>query len=211
MISIIIKENKKMPINDNDSRVKRTKKLIKKGLAELSKTKNITKITVKELTDYIEINRGTFYLHYKDINELVKALSNEAYDEIEKCIADVDANLVLQHPLVVLEKFCKLIQENNEEFTMLAGVNGDNEFVNRAGKLLGDKVYSLLSEIYPNMSMERYNMSYEYVKFGALGLLNCWLTQHPELTPHQVAEMWLTLLTKGLSAILDDKIMGYWN
>ena len=35
-----------MSINENDSRVRRTKKLIRQGLVELSRTKSISKITV---------------------------------------------------------------------------------------------------------------------------------------------------------------------
>ena len=72
-----------MPINNEDSRVKRTKKLIRQGLVELAKTKRLNKITVKELTDYIEINRGTFYLHYKDVYDLVDALENELYNDFD--------------------------------------------------------------------------------------------------------------------------------
>lgn len=194
-----------MPVNDNDSRVKRTKKLIKKGLAELSKTKSITKVTVKELTDLIEINRGTFYLHYKDIYELVESLENELYNEFEKKIARIDAKTVILNPIEVLEDFCKFTQENAEEFAMLSGEHGDAEFVHKIGTLLNDKIYSLMIEIYPQMNIERYDMAYEYGKFGALGLLNCWLTKHPHWTARQVAEMWFTLLSKGLSGILDSK------
>ena len=72
-----------MAINNEDSRVKRTKKLIRKGLVELAQTKRINKITVKELTDYIEINRGTFYLHYKDVFDLVESLENELYSDFD--------------------------------------------------------------------------------------------------------------------------------
>ena len=60
-----------MAINDNDIRVRRTKKLLRKGVAEIGKTKSVNKITVKELTDLVEINRGTFYLHYKELIELM--------------------------------------------------------------------------------------------------------------------------------------------
>lgn len=199
-----------MPINDNDSRVKRTKKLIKKGLAELSKTKSITKVTVKELTDLIEINRGTFYLHYKDIYELVESLENELYDNFEKNIAKIDAKAVILNPIEVLEDFCKFTQENAEEFAMLSGEHGDAEFAHKIGTMLNDKIYSLMIEIYPQMNIERYDMAYEYGKFGALGLLNCWLTKHPHWTPRQVAEMWFTLLSQGLSGILDSKAREFW-
>lgn len=200
-----------MPVNDNDSRVKRTKKLIRKGLAELSKTKSITKVTVKELTDLIEINRGTFYLHYKDIYELVEALENELYNEFEKNIDSIDAKAVILNPVAVLEDFCKFVQENAEEFAMLSGEHGDAEFAHKIGTLLSDKVYALMIEIYPQMNIERYDISYEYGKFGALGLLNCWLTKHPHWTARQVADMWLALLSRGLSGILDGKVKEYLN
>lgn len=199
-----------MPVNNNDSRVKRTKKLIRKGLAELSQSKSITKITVKELTDLIEINRGTFYLHYKDIYELVESIEQELYAEFEKNIVRIDAKTVLQNPIEILEDFCRFVHDNAEEFAMLSGVHGDAEFVHKIGTLLNDKVCSLFFEIYPQMDIDRYNMAYEYGKFGALGLLNCWLTQNPHWTARQVAEMWITLLGKGLSGILDSKVKEYW-
>lgn len=198
-----------MPVNDNDSRVKRTKKLIKKGLAELSKTKSITKVTVKELTDLIEINRGTFYLHYKDIYELVESLEKELYSEFEKNIVNINAKAVMVNPIVILEDFCRFVQENAEEFAMLSGEHGDAEFVHKIGTLLNDKIYALMLEIYPQMNIERYDLAYEYGKFGSLGILNCWLTKHPHWTPHQVAEIWLTLLSSGLSGILDGKVREF--
>ena len=57
-----------------DSRVRRTKRLLRQGLTELLKEKSIKKITVRELSDRVDINRGTFYLHYKDIYDLVEQI-----------------------------------------------------------------------------------------------------------------------------------------
>ncbi|MGN0569775.1 MAG: TetR/AcrR family transcriptional regulator, partial [Candidatus Fimenecus sp.] len=105
-----------MPVNDNDSRVKRTKKLIRKGLAELAKEKSINKITVKELTDLIEINRGTFYLHYKDIYDLVESIENSLYDEFNEIIATVSPKTILETPIDILERFCVFISENADAF-----------------------------------------------------------------------------------------------
>ena len=61
------REGKTMNDNNLDSRVRRTKRLLRQGLTELLKQKSIKKITVRELSELIDINRGTFYLHYKDI------------------------------------------------------------------------------------------------------------------------------------------------
>ena len=50
-----------------DRRVRKTKKLLLDGLTQLMQTKDVSEISVKELSDLVDINRGTFYLHYRDI------------------------------------------------------------------------------------------------------------------------------------------------
>lgn len=192
-----------MPVNDNDSRVKRTKKLIRKGLAELAKEKSINKITVKELTDLIEINRGTFYLHYKDIFDLVESIENSLYDEFNEIIKTVNPNTILETPIDILEKFCVFISENADAFVMLIGENGDANFVYRIGTVMNDAVFELFSSIYPEMDSERYSFTYEYCKYGSVGLIRCWIIENHDWTPRQVAELWLHLIARGVWGIMD--------
>lgn len=192
-----------MPVNDNDSRVKRTKKLIRKGLAELAKKKSINKITVKELTDLIEINRGTFYLHYKDIFDLVESIENSLYDEFNEIIKTVNPNTILETPIDILEKFCVFISENADAFVMLIGENGDANFVYRIGTVMNDAVFELFSSIYPKMDSVRYSFTYEYCKYGSVGLIRCWIIENHDWTPRQVAELWLHLIARGVWGIMD--------
>lgn len=192
-----------MPVNDNDSRVKRTKKLIRKGLAELAKEKSINKITVKELTDLIEINRGTFYLHYKDIFDLVESIENSLYDEFNEIIKTVNPNTILETPIDILEKFCVFISENADAFVMLIGENGDANFVYRIGTVMNDAVFELFSSIYPKMDSVRYSFTYEYCKYGSIGLIRCWIIENHDWTPRQVAELWLRLIARGVWGIMD--------
>lgn len=194
-----------MPVNDNDSRVKRTKKLIKKGLAELSQNKSITKITVKELTDHIEINRGTFYLHYKDIYELVEALENELYEEFNSKISSITSEELLKNTVEVCEMFCEHFREHMDTYSMLVGEHGDVQFTYKIGELMNEKVYKLFRSIFPNMNDTKYDFAYTYGKFGFIGILNCWFSTHPEWTSKQVAEMWINLTVAGLWGIIGDE------
>ena len=197
-----------MPVNDNDSRVKRTKKLIRKGLAELAKEKSINKITVKELTDLIEINRGTFYLHYKDIFDLVESIENSLYDEFNEIIKTVNPKTILETPIDILEKFCVFISEIADAFVMLIGENGDANFVYRIGTVMNDAVFELFSSIYPEMDSERYSFTYEYCKYGSVGLIRCWIIENHDWTPRQVAELWLRLIARGVWGIMDKQSGG---
>lgn len=197
-----------MAINDNDTRVKRTKKLIRQGLAELSKTKSLSKITVKELTDLVEINRGTFYLHYKDIADLVESIETNLYNDFGEFINSVTPKAVIKKPIDVLEQYAKFVEENKEVFAMLMGVHGDAEFVFKLTTLLDGRIYDLCKSFFPNINQSIYDFSTEYGKFAALGLMNCWFYKHPEWTARQVAELWLTLMTKGLHGMVENRPGG---
>jgi AcrR family transcriptional regulator len=39
--------------------------------------KSIQDITVRELSDLVDINRATFYLHYKNVFDMVEQIENE--------------------------------------------------------------------------------------------------------------------------------------
>ena len=194
-----------MSINENDSRVRRTKKLIRQGLVELSKTKSVNKITVKELTDRVEINRGTFYLHYKDVYDLVDSIENELYDSFNTVISSVTSIQVIKHPIEVCELFCNHFHEQVDAYSMLLGKHGDAEFAHRIGELFNERVYDIFRGIFPNMDKAKYDFAFTYGKFGLVGLITCWFTEHPDWTPRQVAEMWFNLTVLGVMGIVGEE------
>ncbi len=194
-----------MAVNNNDIRVKRTKKLLRKGVAELAKTKSISKITVKELTDLVEINRGTFYLHYKDVYDLVESIETELYDEFEQNVLSVTPEELLHSPIDILETFFNYFKKHADIFSVLMGENGDAKFVHKFGKIMNNKIFSLFIQIFPNMDKCKYDFAYEFCKFGFIGLLNCWLTSYTQLSSRQVAEKAFNLIISGLWGILGDE------
>ena len=72
-----------MNTKNDDRRVRKTKKALRKGLSELLLKKNIKDISVRELTDYVDIHRGTFYLHYRDIYDLYAQIEAETAQEVK--------------------------------------------------------------------------------------------------------------------------------
>lgn len=84
-----------------DRRTTYTKDLIKKSFLELLRQKPISKISVTEICKSIEINRGTFYLHYADCYQVLEELQEEFCDKmiaaVEKGIAE--GNSPLDHIL----------------------------------------------------------------------------------------------------------------
>ena len=67
-----------------DRRVLRTKQQIRQALIELLAEKGEANIAVRELAQRANINRGTFYIHYRDIHDLVGQLMDEAIEDLLK-------------------------------------------------------------------------------------------------------------------------------
>lgn len=193
-----------MAVNDNDSRVRRTKKLLRQGIAELGKNKSVNKITVKELTDLVDINRGTFYLHYKDVFDLVDSIENELYNEFDQVVLSVTPDDILYRPVDVLEAFFKYFHKNSDILHILMGENGDAKFFYRFGDLINSKILQIFKGVFPEMSMEKYNFTYNFTKFGFVGLINCWLKEYPHLTAREIAEKALTLSLNGIWGIVGE-------
>lgn len=72
-------------MNNLDLRVQKTLNNIHGSFFDLLKDKALKKITIKELSEISKINKGTFYLHYRDIYDLYEFVINQFLEEtIEK-------------------------------------------------------------------------------------------------------------------------------
>ena len=59
----------------------KSKTKLKVALVELLSQKKLEDITIIELTNHAQINRKTFYLHYKSINSVLKDIENNLIDK----------------------------------------------------------------------------------------------------------------------------------
>ena len=91
------------PEKKEDRRVRRTKKLLTHGLIQLMKEKQVQDITVRELADLVDVNRGTFYLYYRDIFDMLDSIEQELFNQVNQLIAAHKGETVLTHTLPVLK------------------------------------------------------------------------------------------------------------
>ncbi|MDN5611768.1 MAG: TetR/AcrR family transcriptional regulator, partial [Staphylococcus equorum] len=60
-----------------DRRVRKTKSAIKNAFIQLLEEKELEKITIQNITQLADVNRGTFYLHYEDKYILLSDMEDE--------------------------------------------------------------------------------------------------------------------------------------
>lgn len=97
-----------------DRRVRKTKQAIQSAFAKLLSEKDIKDITIKELCDKADINKSTFYLHYKDIYDCADALLNNAVDKTIAIMEPYDFTELVNHLPEIIEKILFIFNENKE-------------------------------------------------------------------------------------------------
>lgn len=124
-----------MNTNTDDRRVRKTKKALREGLAELMMEKDLRSITVRELVDRIDIHRATFYTHYKDIYDLYEQIENAIYDELR--------NIIVSDPYHSYDDIFKVIIDyvynNSKICRMFLSTNGNRSFYDRVSNFLENR------------------------------------------------------------------------
>ncbi len=65
-----------------DRRIAKSQKAIKKAITELMYIKSFDDITIQDIADTADVNRGTIYLHYTDKYDLLDKLIEEHINEL---------------------------------------------------------------------------------------------------------------------------------
>lgn len=78
-----------------DRRVRKTKKAIHDVFCEMAKEKKLNEITIKELCAQADINKSTFYLHYRDIYDLASTIQTALVNDICEIINEYSYDVII--------------------------------------------------------------------------------------------------------------------
>lgn len=129
-----------------------TKRAIKNALLIQIEEVGFERITVKNLAITANINRGTFYLHYKDKYEVMEDLQQELLNELESYVKNVqplDAFHTIKTGQLYqpfIEVF-KCIKEHAAAFRVILGEQGSPAFSKRMKKVFSKHILDRVSVI----------------------------------------------------------------
>ena len=95
-----------------DRRVRRTKSRLRQALAQLLLEKDLSSITVRELTELADVNRGTFYTHYKDLYDMLEQMENEMFQELEDMLDSYAPDILRQDFSPILREVFTFVGKN---------------------------------------------------------------------------------------------------
>ena len=182
-----------------DRRVIKTRRQLKKGLAALMKEKSVNQITVKELVEEVDINRSTFYLHFKDIQDLLREIEENMEAQIKRAIEEHPIVSGNENAFYFIEDMFRVLDEEREISKALIGPNGDMGFIHRIERITKENSRGTLEKMFPGKK-EDLKYFYAFCLSGCLGLVKVWLNEGEEKSPEEMAQMTFNMIANAKDA-----------
>ena len=193
-------QSNEAPQKKEDRRVRRTKKLLTQALTQLLQEKQINEITVKELTDLADMNRGTFYLYYKDIFDMLEKIEDGLFEALDEIVSLHEHDDVSQQTKPILLDLFRFIEENQEMCRVLLSPHGDMNFLHRLNKVVREKCL----QMWPNEEEKKdatFEYHYSFVVYGCVGVFRAWLNSECQEPAEKMAEMADAMIRRGSLSI----------
>jgi AcrR family transcriptional regulator len=193
-----------MTRQNNDPRVIRTRRLLKQALIELMEEQAFEEIKVQDISDRATVKRVTFYLHYKDKNELLIQCIDEILSDLRE---KVSVNVSLLDNFDYLEEyphssFVQLFHQIAENFAFYKALLVTNRIPYLASGLL-EIIHEFVSEginqIEPsdqNLTAKR-DLIIKYVESAFLEVIIWWIKNNLHYSEHEMAFQLMNLSIKG--------------
>ncbi len=153
-----------------------TKLAIIKAFGELAVMKTIDKITIKDIAEHCGIARNTFYYHYRDIYQVLKAFMEYKNQEMMNIIEGLGDE---ENPGIIYMEFACYIIDNKNLFFNMFRSGADREvkkYIEKSSTLIFNHLVERLSEGMDIPEKDKCLIS-SICQYAARGLIMDWFEE----------------------------------
>ena len=185
---------------DKNRSVRNTKKKIQEGLLTLLQKKPINQITVKELTELVDVNRGTFYFHYTDVYDLLYKTEDRFFNDFSTVLNGNELKSSDEMYPYLVEIF-SFLEKNSNMCRIFFSDNCDMKFFNDIKALVNERCFTF-SRSNTEKNNDQKNALYNaFVVSGCVGIMKRWLEDDFAETPEEISQIVLEIITSGIKNI----------
>ena len=152
----------------NDMRTRISQGIIKNSLIELLKEKEIQKISVTEVCKKANINRGTFYNHFVDINDVYETIQDDFYNNITSRLETKNVTVI---DGAFFKELLHYIAQNDIIAKMIIKEFYNSKLLSRLIAYTENKYINDFHDVYPSIPSEKITDLSTYTINGTLGLM----------------------------------------
>ncbi|MDE6733308.1 MAG: TetR/AcrR family transcriptional regulator [Oscillospiraceae bacterium] len=174
--------------HDFDKRVIRTKKAIKAALFRIMEEKDISSISISELTREANVNRRTFYTHYHSITDILEEIEGDLVEALGRLVEGIDRKTPRQSAYDLFIGLDSLITVEFSYYFQLVRVDMRSMLMSRLKNVIKGMTDTLLEQL-----CKRHGANAAVISpFVVGGFFNMYLEwhNHPDgLSIEQAAEL----------------------
>lgn len=183
---------------EQDRRVRRTRKRLQAALAQLLREKKLKDITVRELTELADVNRGTFYSHYRDLYDMREQMEREVLEQLSEVLAAYDAESAQGKLMPILTAVFSFVLDNQEVFATILGHGDEELFFSRLRRLIYDRYQQAWDGLYDLGGSGDTSYCLEFVVGGVVGLVQAWVRSGMRERAESMAALAQRMIQEGL-------------
>lgn len=185
-----------------DRRIARSKRALRQALIALLEERGFDSITVNDLCDRADLNRGTFYNHFRDKENLLAVLEDEVMADIAALqermqrisLADMLAYRVAGTPLPLLVDLFDYLREQSDFLHAVLGPGGDARFAPRLREAVCENlVQNILHEKYRTNPTAFVDYYVAFYASAYLGIITRWIERGTLETSEDMARIAMRL------------------
>jgi AcrR family transcriptional regulator len=176
--------------NAMDRRVRKTRQAILEAFVGLLAEKDFEHITMNEVADRADVNRGTVYLHYMDKFDLLdQCIDTHLAQLLEDCLPGVT-----HHPTkAAMQRIFEYLEQHAFLYATLLVNKGIPAFRNRLMAVMLQILREYIDESGINQDMNKEVIA-QFLASAVIGVLEWWITHSmPYSTTDMVEQMWSLL------------------
>lgn len=131
-----------------DKRIVKTRTNIKNAFKKLMLDNDISKITVSQISEKAGINRSTFYLHYSDVDSVVKDIEKDIIAAISSCVDKFDIEKIYETTYELFINLTTILNERTDTKKYILFSTSSSYVTGRLKEIIEEKLAEALTEKY---------------------------------------------------------------
>jgi AcrR family transcriptional regulator len=193
-----------------DRRVNRTRRLLRESLMKLVVEKGYDSVTIEDITEKAELGRTTFYLHYRDKEELllesIDAIAEELTAHIYQQIQAGNPSgrfLSGENQFRPIQFVFEHASNNRMLYQIILRGEGSTIAASRIRQIIFDaaQMFFLLylgQEKVDSIGKANMDIIAAYFSSSLLGFLTWWLESESKIPPAEIGEIIQNLIFRGI-------------
>lgn len=181
---------------------RKTKKLIQQSFLQILESKSFETITIGDITKVAKINRGTFYLHYKDKYDLLERMEEQLFTDLGNYIDELQSRYT---STLTFEKeqerlaasLFSFIESNSKILKIFLSPNGSAGFHVRFRNAFNEKVRTNLEKNEHFNKALKVPIDYflNFITSAFLGLIEQWIQNNLDKTPAEMTAIYIEIVS----------------